>query len=333
MAKPRAKTTKGMIVSARLGPPFEAVLADFEIESSKVREQHDWWITNRLTPHIQRRDQATRWKIYLTGMTSQSGTDKYNMGLSKKRALAVETRIRDALPGAHLSFETRWVGESRASPAWEGAIDRAVHVTAQAYFDGQPPPPPPPPPDIPPEPEDDKLGDYGHVQRFRLQVLAYFVGSYKIGSYLRMTINIADELRRKHCYYRLNVGQLGISKGSPIDSHSNKDNNPPNNYFSLRGSKGLELTTADFAGQASVAKYANRLGLQLSPKGTDYPAAIQDLKFKSGFGFSEDAVVAGLGYLNDLSGELGWNEWRDYVDYGRQERLPLPTRETGRRGR
>lgn len=314
MVEPRFKTVMGMVISARMGPPFEAVLADFEIESSEPRPQHHWWITERLTPHIKRRSANTHWHFRLTGMASHSGTDSYNMKLSARRANAVEERIRKALPGTVMSFEIKPDGETNASPAWEGAADRAVRVEAMAVYGGVPLPPPTPPIPLPPMPDDDDgIGGYGVLQRFRLQVLGYYVFNYKIGGYMRMTINIADELRKKHCYYRLNVGQLGISRGSPIDSHSNRDYAPPSNYFSTRGAKNMPLTTADFAGRVSLNKAYKDVVLILNGAATDYPTDIKNLKYTDTGWLSQDVYAAYAGEIHVLSGELGWDEYRDYM--------------------
>lgn len=317
--KKRSKTDKGMVVRARMGPPFEAVLADFVIESHTPRQQHLWWIANRLAPHIARRPKDP-WKIFVTGTASQSGSDYYNKKLSERRAEAVAASIRNLVPGVNLIFEKRGDGEAKASPAWEEAADRAVHVQAHCVPIGVPPPPPPPRQiELPPDPDDDGgLGSYGELQRFRLEVLSYFVAGYKVGGYMRMIFNIADEVRRKHCYYVLNTGSIGISKGSPIDSHSNIDDNPPHNYFNARGSRGMPLTTADFGGWASMSKVLSNLTVRLNAAGTDYPIVIDKLKYTDKGWLSDDVYVAYEGYVRALSEELGFHQYRDYVRGGRR---------------
>lgn len=321
MSKKRHKTEKGMVVAVKMGPPFEGVLADFDIEGHDLRVQHIWWITNRLVPHIKRRPSNT-WKIYLTGMASHSGSASYNKKLSGRRADAVEAAIRHFLPGVRFIFEKRADGETNASPAWEDAADRAVHVQSHCLMVGVPPPPPPPRRiELPPTPDDDDdggLGSYGGVQMFRLEVQSYFSFSYAVGGFMKMIVNIADEKRRKHCYYSITSGSLSISMGSKIDKHSNIDDTPPKNYFQARGAKGMPLTTADFEGRATMKKVMPNLQLQLRAAGTDYPVMIEKLQYEDKGWLSEDVYYAAECYVNALSEELGFDQYRDYVRGGRR---------------
>jgi hypothetical protein len=125
----------GQIHMHSSGPfQFNALLYNFEIDSSEVKPEHIDWISTIIPPLYKR----TGIQIVMAGLASRTGSDSYNMALSRRRVEAVGNKIflanakRD---NVSLNIEmTTYFGESAAAYAGvqDGVEDdlwRAVNIS------------------------------------------------------------------------------------------------------------------------------------------------------------------------------------------------------------
>ena len=88
-----------------ISDPHRALLADFDIDGSKLKPAHREWLDGVATflrkhpiPHG-----TGKWTVTITGRASKTGSDSHNGWLSKQRAEAVRNYLLPKLPG--VSFE------------------------------------------------------------------------------------------------------------------------------------------------------------------------------------------------------------------------------------
>ncbi|BCW88975.1 hypothetical protein sos41_21290 [Alphaproteobacteria bacterium SO-S41] len=215
-------TSEGIIVGARSGPPMEGIVAAFSIDSAVLKPRHCKWLDLNIIWKIKQagstKPGGPAWRIHLYGLASHSGSDAHNLALSQRRAEAVRDYILGAVRGAKIEFAIYPRGEAFASPAYEGALDRAVHIQMWLARPGDKPPPPPPPIEIPPIPEKgDPWLEPGPTQYFRLCVEAFVTFSAGVSGRLKLWINLEEPFRKKHCYYLFEGSSIGISLGAPGD--------------------------------------------------------------------------------------------------------------------
>jgi hypothetical protein len=131
----------GMVRTAPPRPGWtQALLYDFNIAKSDLKRSHYEWLQMEVISAI-RRAPGSSWHVYLKGMTSRTGSDDFNRGLSDRRAKAVESHLVQALGASArgVNFVTWGVGKTMATgPRPEDAGDRAVEV-AVCELPGVPP--------------------------------------------------------------------------------------------------------------------------------------------------------------------------------------------------
>jgi hypothetical protein len=137
--------------------PVRGLLYDFDIEGDTLKEHHTQWLDTMVVDQV-KKNKDKRWKVFLEGETSRTGSDKFNEPLSQRRAEAVRRYLRDKFAGLPVDFDTKWVGRKKAVAAGkkhadEDRVDRAVQVALDESTAPVPPPLPPlfqPGPPIPP---------------------------------------------------------------------------------------------------------------------------------------------------------------------------------------
>lgn len=108
------------------------VLDDFAIESAELKKDHKEKLANLAFDmnHTIGISSTEFWLITLVGSASQSGSDAYNLVLSKKRAEAVQQDLDRRLIGVRRRYRVVAIGEAGPvdSKIFENAKDRAVDL-------------------------------------------------------------------------------------------------------------------------------------------------------------------------------------------------------------
>jgi hypothetical protein len=149
----RRQTDNTTVMSYQSEPGASVLgrLVRFGVGSDKLLLEHAFWLQNVVVPVLQ-----AQGSVAIIGLTSRTGSEKFNLDLSKRRAQAVRAALRQMVGGPFpCSVDTRsdakWFGEGSAQLAGhkDGSEDpyyRAV-IVAAAYT-----PTPPPPPKLPLKP-------------------------------------------------------------------------------------------------------------------------------------------------------------------------------------
>jgi hypothetical protein len=146
---------RGMVREFRDGG---ACLYDFSVNGAELKSAHRTWLDQKVVARL-KGSTANKWRIYLDGSASRTGTEDYNYGLSELRLREVRGYLEERLHDISVEYKERPWGEWLATTAGEAdemedSLFRAVLVTVQVLT--QPPPPPPPhrePPKMWPNPK------------------------------------------------------------------------------------------------------------------------------------------------------------------------------------
>ncbi len=86
-----------------------AVLMNFDIDKAELKQEHKNFLDRSVVPVLLHK----RWRIWLQGQASNTGTQAHNLELSHRRAemVAAHLRSRGVL---NTQLQLDWVGESLA---------------------------------------------------------------------------------------------------------------------------------------------------------------------------------------------------------------------------
>ena len=142
------RTGSGKIdVDSRYSGPgmIKALLYNFDIDGNNVKPEHRLFLQNEVTPLLQ----GDHGHIWMQGSASKSGTNAYNMALSRHRVHNIAIILRTAgVLDRQMQLDA--IGEEQAQAhKMEDETDRAVALVVIPVAKKSPPPPkkiPPPPP-------------------------------------------------------------------------------------------------------------------------------------------------------------------------------------------
>lgn len=230
----------------RREPDVSTLLYDFDIDSARLKMHHRLYIEKILAPLIMGRSFLVPWTIKIIGHTSASGSDGHNKELSLRRARAVANHLRMHTPLRTLHIDVEGAGEEYAK-AWEGQLDRAVHIKAVPgagrEVDSEPPP-------IKDEPLPPRVGG---AQKFHLRFLKISKVGFKWASKTNIEIEITDEFRRHFRYYKFEATEISAGIGFPVQIGVGTKASKYHAFWTRPGSVKL-MRTSDFAGDAVLIK-------------------------------------------------------------------------------
>jgi hypothetical protein len=123
-----------------------ALLYDFDVDSSALKPEHIQWLEKTVTPYRNRDMTAL-----IIGLASRTGSNDWNLSLSRRRAASVSSQLFVLKPTRFLTEARVAVGEEAAKIA--GLQDRVEDGRWRSVFINihdpkriLPPPPPPPKP-------------------------------------------------------------------------------------------------------------------------------------------------------------------------------------------
>jgi len=134
------------IDSKYAGPGMvKASLYNFDVDGDSIKHEHRMFILDKVVPLLQ----DDRGHIWMQGSASRTGTNAYNMGLSKRRVHNIAMVLR-ASGVIDRQMQLDAVGEEQAQAhQMEDETDRAVDLVVIPIAKESPPPqkkiPPPPP--------------------------------------------------------------------------------------------------------------------------------------------------------------------------------------------
>ncbi|MBK7352752.1 MAG: OmpA family protein [Nitrosomonas sp.] len=142
------RTGQGKInVDSRYAGPgmIKALLYNFDIDGDTVKPEHIAFLQSTVVPLLQ----GDRGHIWMQGSTSKSGSNQYNLELSKRRVNNIAAILRtQGIFNRQMQLDA--IGEEQAQThAMEEESDRAVALVVIPVAPDSPPPPkkiPPPPP-------------------------------------------------------------------------------------------------------------------------------------------------------------------------------------------
>lgn len=137
----RHETEHGIIEGTPDGR--RALLADFSIEDASLRPAHREWLA-ALAARLRRsplRPPDGIWEVTVVGRASKSGSDAYNLALSRRRAQSVQLFVQAQLRGQPVIWADTALGEAFPLNVGitENARDRSVEVTARPRVTLPPP--------------------------------------------------------------------------------------------------------------------------------------------------------------------------------------------------
>jgi hypothetical protein len=137
----RHETERGIIDGTSDGR--RALLADFDIEGAALRPAHEEWLA-ALVGLLRRsalRPPDGIWEVTVVGRASKTGSDAYNLALSRRRVQAVQLFVQARLGGQPIVWNDTALGEGFPLKAGisENARDRSVEVTARPRVTLPPP--------------------------------------------------------------------------------------------------------------------------------------------------------------------------------------------------
>lgn len=142
------KTGPGKIdIDTRYAGPgmIKALLYNFDIDGDSIKIEHRIFLQSKVVPLLQ----DGRGHIWMQGSASRSGSNQYNMQLSKQRINNMAVVLR-SFGIANSQMQLDAIGEEQAyAHAMEDKRDRAVELIVIPIAKDSPPPPrkiPPPPP-------------------------------------------------------------------------------------------------------------------------------------------------------------------------------------------
>jgi hypothetical protein len=140
-------SSPGKILQYGSGAFIIGQLYNFGVGDSKLKAEHSAWLLSAVAPKL--------WaggSLIIVGLTSRTGSDKFNNTLSENRARAVIDFLRKQVPNNFNVAIELAVGERAAAFAGvpDGREDKHWRSVIISAWDKPTPPPPPPPP--PPQP-------------------------------------------------------------------------------------------------------------------------------------------------------------------------------------
>jgi hypothetical protein len=114
--------------------PAGAILADFDIDGTRVKSDHTDWLHNHIVePALARKSRKGVWIIDLNGRASRSGSDEHNLQLSWRRVRAVQSYLMPRMAGIPVQMFTGGQGEAKPYNVdeYEHEMDRSVEVRAE----------------------------------------------------------------------------------------------------------------------------------------------------------------------------------------------------------
>jgi len=114
--------------------PAGAILADFDIDGTRVKSDHTDWLDDHIVkPALARKSRNGVWVIDLTGRASQSASEEHNLQLSWRRVRAVQSYLMPRLAGVPVQMFTGGQGEAKPYRVdeYEHEMDRSVEVRAE----------------------------------------------------------------------------------------------------------------------------------------------------------------------------------------------------------
>lgn len=123
--------------------PAGAILADFDIDGTRVKSDHTDWLDDHIVkPALARKYRNGVWVIDLTGRASQSAGEEHNLQLSWRRVRAVQSYLMPRLAGVPVQMFTGGQGEAKPYRVdeYEHEMDRSVEVRAEFVSTRRPAP-------------------------------------------------------------------------------------------------------------------------------------------------------------------------------------------------
>jgi hypothetical protein len=131
------------------------LLFNYDIDSDELKPEHKQFLMNEVIPRARRSPRGL--VVVADGTADRLGDARHNEDLSRRRALKLQSFLRQQLPNYAWQFSTKWQGERKAEK--EGDIDGSVNdrfrgVLLTVLEPGQPIPPRPTIPKVPTPPKE-----------------------------------------------------------------------------------------------------------------------------------------------------------------------------------
>lgn len=194
--------------------PFTGWLYDFGVKRSELRSAHKRYLDETARDLNQLRDR--NWKLRIEGRASRTGSEGFNLSLSRDRAYSVHSYLKEKLTG--VPMETDWVGEGLAAEAGEpdhkeNMFYRAVLISVWPADKPRPPRPPPPSGATP-------SSKKSPTKEFKIHVIGGASGSLStpflktasVGEDV-LDLEILDVEERLICRYTYNGRSVGLGLG------------------------------------------------------------------------------------------------------------------------
>jgi hypothetical protein len=227
-----------------------AGLANFDVEGDEPKPEHTRYLDRSVVPLLV----GARARVWLQGQTSSTGTNEFNLDLSKRRCDNVAAYLRSRGVGQP-QITPSWVGESLASVSMrERSDDRVVWLLAAPL--SAPPAPPPSPPSV--------HASTPRNTKFKIRMVGGLSGGAKVGID-QLFFQIWDEKNGVTSFYTYS----GIAIGKSWKSVSTTLKGPWND-FETTG----EVAVDEFGGAArfttgGAGSYTlNYLNMMRMPRGT-----------------------------------------------------------------
>ncbi len=128
-----AKSSKDGLVFEFSDWPPHALLADFDVDSARLKDRHKLWILDTILKTMLRKRvgfSAGVWVITLKGRASHTGSDGHNFDLSQRRIDSVRAFLLEKAGTHPLLFDRQVFGEmaSLDPGEMESGMDRSVEV-------------------------------------------------------------------------------------------------------------------------------------------------------------------------------------------------------------
>jgi hypothetical protein len=251
---------------------IKALLYNFDVDGDAVKQEHRVFIQNKVVPLLE----GDRGHIWMQGSASRSGTNAYNMELSRKRVKNIAAILRAAgIIDRQMQLDAVGAEQDKGHKL-EEETDRAVALVVIPVHKESPPPPrkiPPPPP---------------VSTEFKIRLLGSLAGSAGPFQVENCFFQIADKknnLTSFYVYSSEGVGK-GLIKGLSLSATMKGPWNDFRTNSAIRVSQfdgPARFTTAGVGPWTS--NHLNMMGL---PKGVTTIPAVLDLQtgFTIGIGAS-----------------------------------------------
>lgn len=131
-------SASGAVRSLSQYPP-SVWLWDFDVDSANLKQAHLAYLSSLvilIRSKAPKPGSRGKWIISVTGRTSGTGSEAHNEGLSRRRAEAVATYLRNSLKDIPMEVNVGWVGEKGARNNVEDPWPRAVAIMAMEPIEG-----------------------------------------------------------------------------------------------------------------------------------------------------------------------------------------------------